>query len=119
MTARLIDRILAPDNMVHAWEEVADNRGMPGVDNVSIRRWRRRWEERLFDLAYDVRTNRYKPSRLRIRRIPKRTGGFRRISIPTVTDRVIQRAVLEILDPIFDREFYYCSHGYRRGPFTA
>ena len=115
MTQRLIYHILHPDNMRHAWEEVADNRGMPGVDNVSIRRFRRNWEERLAKLEYDVRTNRYKPSRLRVRRIPNRTGGFRRISIPTVTDRVLQRAVLEILDPLFDREFMDCSYGYRRG----
>jgi group II intron reverse transcriptase/maturase len=115
MTQRLIYRILHPDNMRLAWEEVADNRGMPGVDNVSIRRFRHNWEERLATLEYEVRTNRYKPSHLRVRRIPKQAGGFRRIAIPTVADRVMQRAVLEILDPLFDREFLTCSYGYRRG----
>ena len=61
---RLIDRILAPHNLRQAWEEVAENRGIPGVDNVSIRRWRRNWEERLINLARDVRANRYRPVKL-------------------------------------------------------
>ena len=60
------------DTLRAAWEEVAENRGIPGVDNISIRRWRRNWEERLVKLAQDVRTNRYKPARLRVRRIPKK-----------------------------------------------
>ena len=112
----LIEQVLSLDNLRAAWEDVAENRGIPGVDDVSIRRWRRKWEERLVKLAQDVRSNRYKPARLRVRRIPKkRRGEYRVLRIPTVTDRVLQRAVLEVLYEIYEPRFLDCSFGYRPG----
>ncbi len=62
-----------------------------------------------------MRGDTYAPAPLRCRYIPKPAGGRRRIVIPAVTDRVLQRAALEILDPLFDRDFLACSYGYRRG----
>jgi retron-type reverse transcriptase len=111
--AGLLERILAPANLAAAWEAVAANAGMPGVDRMAIGRFARNWEERTLALAAAVRADRYRPSRLRVRFIPKRDGGQRRISIPTVADRVLQRASLEILLPHFDRKFLACSYGYR------
>lgn len=111
--ASLLDRILAPDNLAAAWEAVAENAGIPGVDRERISRFRRNWEARLLVLAEDVRGNRYRPSRLRIEHIPKRNGGQRRIGVPTVTDRVLQRAALQTLLPRLDRKFLSCSYGYR------
>ena len=102
--ASLLDRILAPDNLAAAWEAVAENAGIPGVDRERISRFRRNWEARLLVLAEDVRGNRYRPSRLRIEHIPKRNGGQRRIGVPTVTDRVLQRAALQTLLPRLDRK---------------
>ncbi len=113
---QLLNRILNLDNLREAWEEVAENRGMAGVDDVSIRRWRRTWEERLVNLARDVRANRYKPGKLRVRRIPKRVGNeYRTLRIPTVTDRVLQRAVLQVLYDSYEPLFLRCSFGYRPG----
>ncbi len=113
---RLIHRILALDNLRAAWDAVAENQGMPGVDNVSIRRWRRNWEARLVKLAQDVRANRYQPTPLRIRRIPKRRRNeFRTLRIPNITDRVLQRAVLQILYDLYEPRFLPCSVGYRPG----
>jgi group II intron reverse transcriptase/maturase len=112
----LLEQVLTPDNLREAWNEVAENRGMPGVDNVSIRRWRRNWEERLINLARDVRANHYKPAKLRVRRIPKkRRDQYRTLRIPTVTDRVLQRAVLQVLYAIYEPRFLPCSYGYRPG----
>lgn len=111
--ASLLDRILAPDNLAAAWEAVAENAGIPGVDRERISRFRRNWEARLLALAEDVRGNRYRPSGLRIEHIPKRSGGQRRIGVPTVTDRVLQRATLQTLLPRLDRKFLSCSYGYR------
>ncbi len=110
---RLIDRILQPDNMRQAWEEVSKRDGTPGVDRVSVRRWRRNWEERLVNLAAAVRANTYRPSPLRHRWIPKKDGGRRRISVLTLTDKVLQRAVLQVLDDVFERRFLSCSYAYR------
>ncbi|MBN1920066.1 MAG: hypothetical protein JW892_02380 [Anaerolineae bacterium] len=112
----ILNRILALENLRRAWEEVAENRGMAGVDDVSIKRWQRNWEERLVNLARDVRANRYKPGKLRARRIPKRQRNqYRTLRIPTVTDRVLQRAVLQQLYPLFEPHFLRCSFGYRPG----
>jgi group II intron reverse transcriptase/maturase len=111
--AALLDRILAPANLAAAWEAVAANAGAAGADELGVKRFGRTWEARVTQLAEDVRGARYKPGRLRVVFIPKRGGGLRRISIPTVADRVLQRAALEVLLPHFDRKFLSCSYGYR------
>lgn len=109
----LLNQSLQLDNLRSAWEAVAENNGIPGVDHVSIKKWRRNWEENCFTLARSVRANTYKPGKYRQRRIPKPDGGFRRLSIPTVTDRVLQRAVMQVLMPVFEKRFFDCSFGYR------
>lgn len=112
----LLQQTLHPDNLRQAWEEIAENEGIAGVDNLSIRAWRRNWEERLIQLAAAVRANQYRPSRLRRRRIPKTASReWRILRIPTVTDRVLQRAVLQQLYPIYEPRFLDCSYGYRPG----
>lgn len=110
-----IGRILDPDNLRLAWEEVAENKGSPGIDRISLTRWSYNWEERLVKLACMVRTNTYKPRKSRKVYIPKKDGSFRTISILTVTDRVLQRACLRVVDDYFDHIFLECSHGYRLG----
>src|SRR4030067_411267 len=112
----LLSEALDLDNLRLAGDEVADNEGVSGVDQVSIRAWKRNWEERLVHLAQAVRTNTYQPKRLRLRRIPKRDRRtWRMLRIPTVTDRVLQRAVLQVLYPVFEARFLDCSFGYRPG----
>lgn len=115
----MIDRILSRDNLRAAWEEVAASRGAPGVDDVSVNRWQRTWEERLVNLARAVKANTYKPKPLRRFTRPKKSGGYRHFAIPTVTDRVLQRAVLRVLDAAFEAVFLDCSYGYRRGRSVA
>jgi group II intron reverse transcriptase/maturase len=112
---RLIDRILQPGNMRAAWEEVAAKKGAAGVDGVSIKRWRRNWEERLVNLAAAVRANTYKPQPLERFTRPKPDGSLRHLANLTVTDKVLQRAALRVLDDHFDRQFLDCSYGYRQG----
>jgi group II intron reverse transcriptase/maturase len=111
----MIERVLAWDNLCDAWGRVADNRGAPGIDGVSIRRFARHWEANLRQLRELVLTNRYRPGKLRRIAVPKRTGGQRLLSVPNVGDRVLQRAALNILDDIFERRFLDCSYGYRVG----
>ena len=113
--AGLISECLAWPNLCNAWERVADNRGAPGIDGVSIRRYARHWEANLRTQRDLIWTNRYKPAKLRRVAIPKRSGGQRLLSIPTVADRILQRAVLNIIDDLFEREFLPCSFGYRTG----
>jgi len=113
---RLLEQVLAMDNLREAWNAVADNRGMAGVDHISTRRWQRNWEERLVALARAVRSNHYRPQPLRVRRIPKRQHHeYRTLRIPTVTDRVLERAVLQVLYELYEPYFLACSYAYRPG----
>lgn len=98
-----------------AWQQVRANRGAPGVDEVTLARWERNWQENLDRLSHQVRTNTYRPNRPRRFRVLKPDGGWRELSILTVTDRVLQRAVLNALAPAFEREFLEGSYGYRPG----
>lgn len=117
MTApTLLRQTLHPDNLRRAWDDVADNKGVAGADNVTIPQWRRNWEERLINLARAVRANQYQPGRLRVRRIPKPNApDWRVLRIPTLADRILQRAVLQQLHPVCDPRFFDCSFGYRPG----
>jgi group II intron reverse transcriptase/maturase len=110
----LLERALQLENMRLAWNEVEENKGVGGVDRVSLRAWGRNYEERLINLAGLVRGNQYKPRKLRLRKIPKRIPGeFRVLRIPTIDDRVLQRAFLHVLQPSFEKRFLDCSYGYR------
>jgi group II intron reverse transcriptase/maturase len=110
----LLERALDMDNLRRAWNDVEDNKGAGGVDRVSLKRWGRNYEERLVNLARLVRSNQYKPRKLRLRKIPKPIPGeFRTLRIPTIDDRVLQRACLRVLQPAFERRFLDCSYGYR------
>ena len=110
----LIDDILTMENLTRAWNSVAENNGIAGIDSISIQRWRRNWEERLINLSISVKTNQYQPHKLRIRKIPKKDQTeFRVLRIPTVTDRVLQRACLQVLMPFYEAQFIDSSFGYR------
>lgn len=110
-----IERILDSENLRRAWEEVRAKKGAAGVDRVSVKRWERNWEERLGAISTDVRGNTYRARKLKQFQIPKWDGSMRTISILTVTDRVLQRAVLRVVDDFFDRDFMESSFGYRPG----
>ncbi len=118
MPTRLLTRALARPNLRAAWERVASNKGAPGVDEISIRRFARNWETHLVELRESVRANTYKPHRLRQFQIRKPQGGWRTISICTVRDRVLQRAVLNVLEAALDQQFLDCAFGYRPGRST-
>ena len=111
--AQMLDRILDFENMKEAWLETRRHGQAAGVDHWRVSRFQRHWEHHLRTLIDDVRSNRYKPRPLRVFYIPKRHGGRRRLGIPTVRDRVLQRATLQVLGPKLDRKFLSCSYGYR------
>jgi group II intron reverse transcriptase/maturase len=108
-----IRRVLERQNLELAWQQVRANRGAPGVDEMTIARWERNWQENLDRLSHLVRTNTYRPNRPRRFRILKPDGGWRELSILTVSDRVLQRAALNVLAPAFEKLFLDGSYGYR------
>jgi group II intron reverse transcriptase/maturase len=110
----MIDQILSRENLRQAWEQVLEKKGGPGIDQVTLARWGRNWEANLARLSQQVRTNTYRPNRPKRFIVRKKGGGSRELSRLTVTDKVLQRAVLNVIDPPFDLMFLDCSHGYRQ-----
>lgn len=108
-----IRQVLDRANLERAWFQVRANQGAPGVDEVSVARWERHWQENLDRLSHQVRTSTCKPSRPRRFRVLKKNGGYRELSILTVSDRVLQRAALNALEPACERLFLNGSYGYR------
>jgi group II intron reverse transcriptase/maturase len=115
----MIEEILDWYNLEDAWNDVRARKGAAGVDGVSVKRWGRNWEERLVNLRRAVMGNTYEPAPLERYSVPKKSGGRRHLANLTVTDKVLQRAVLNVLDTVFDPLFLPCSFGYRKGRSTA
>jgi len=109
----MIDRVLDWRNLQAAWRAVEAKKGGPGLDEVTLKRWGRNWRANLERLRAQVRTNTYRPTRPRRVRVLKRDGEYRELSILTVTDRVLQRALLNVLEGVFENLFLNCSFGYR------
>lgn len=109
-----------PRNLRMAFERVATNKGArtAGVDGVTVRKYIQQGiESSLMELRGALRERRYHPSPVRQVLIPKngQPGKYRALGIPTVTDRVEQAAMKNIMEPIFDAGFYPCSYGFRPG----
>ncbi len=115
----MIDQILTQHNLEEAWDDVRAGKGAAGSDGVSVKRWGRNWEERLVNLRRAVMANTYRPAPLERYSVPKKSGGRRHLTNLTVTDKVLQRAVLNVLDGVFDPLFLPSSYGYRKGRSIA
>src|SRR3954471_16341525 len=114
-TATLMEAICDPENIEAALRAVVRNKGAPGVDGITVRQLpgilKARWPE----IEYQLLQGRYQPQPVRRVQIPKPAGGTRDLGIPTVIDRVIQQAVLQRLQPLWDPTFSEHSFGFRPG----
>jgi RNA-directed DNA polymerase len=117
----LIDKVYALPNLRAAWAKVKANGGKPGIDRLTIEQFGEDAEARLAQLAEDLRQKTYRPKPVRRVYIEKSGGGQRPLGIPTVRDRIVQQALLQVLGPIFEAKFSARSHGFRpeRGCATA
>ena len=110
----LIDKVHPERTLDAAFTQVAANRGAAGVDHVTITMFKDHREEDLKTLSEDLRIGRYRPQQIRRHYIPKPgSKELRPLGIPTVRDRVVQTALLNVLEPIFEHDFAEHSYGFR------
>jgi RNA-directed DNA polymerase len=109
----LLERILATENMELAWKRVRANKGAPGVDGITIDDFPEQFRPLWGDIRASLATGSYLPKPVLRVEIPKPTGGFRPLGIPTVLDRLIQQSIAQVLTPIFDPDFSESSFGFR------
>jgi retron-type reverse transcriptase len=111
----LWEQVFSKANLTRALRRVERNKGAPGVDGVTTDQFRgwlnEHWDE--VRRALDVGT--YRPSPVRRVEIPKPDGGVRLLGVPTVLDRLVQQAIAQVLEPIFDPGFSQHSYGFRPG----
>jgi len=111
----LLAQALARENMAAAWKRVKANKGSAGVDGRSVQETGDYLKSAWPDMRRELRDGTYRPSSVRRVGIPKPGGGTRELGIPTVVDRLIQQALLQVLQPLIDPTFSEHSHGFRPG----
>jgi len=115
-TTQLMEAVVERSNMIQALRRVERNRGTAGVDGMTIAELRAYLKEQWPGIRERLLTGSYEPKPVRRVEIPKPDGkGVRKLGIPTVVDRLIQQALHQVMNPIFDPEFSGFSYGFRRG----
>ena len=113
---RLIDKVFSPKNLLVSLEKVAKNKGAAGVDNMSIEMFEKNMITYLPKLSEDLRLDKYVPQPIKRVYIPKPGSDQKRpLGIPTVRDRVVQTALRNVIEPIFEATFAQHSYGFRPG----
>lgn len=111
----LYDKVFAITNLYEAWRKVRSNKGAGGVDRETVEQFEQDLDRNLLELQRLLREKRYRPKAVRRVNIGKDDGKKRPLGIPTVRDRVVQQAVVNIIEPIFEAKFCDCSYGFRPG----
>jgi group II intron reverse transcriptase/maturase len=108
-----MERIVERSNVVKALKRVEQNKGSPGIDGMTVQELRPYLRKTWPHLREKLLTGDYRPERVREQQIPKSGGGVRKLGIPTVLDRFIQQAILQVLQPHIDPTFSEGSYGFR------
>lgn len=109
----LYDKVFAMSNLRKAWEKVQANGGAPGCDGQTVEQFEQDLGVNLRALHEQLQQKTYRPRPVRRVEIAKEDGGTRLLGIPTVRDRIVQQALLQVLQPLFEPEFSDYSHGFR------
>ena len=113
---RLFDKVFSERNLFAAFQQVASKDGAAGVDHVSVTQFERALPESLWEVSDQLKNGAYQPQSIRRVHIPKPgTNETRPLGIPTVRDRMVQAAVVNVIEPIFERDFAEHSYGFRPG----
>lgn len=109
----LLETILEDANIEKAIQRVVNNKGSGGVDEMQVAEVRKHFHQNWSYLKKLLMEGRYSPSAVKRVEIPKDNGTKRKLGVPTVTDRVVQQAIVQILTPIFEPQFSENSYGFR------
>ena len=109
----LLAQVLSRENMVLAWKRVKVNKGSAGVDGLTIEQTAEGLKTQWSKIREELESGQYRPQAVRHVEIPNPGGGIRELGIPTVVDRLIQQALLQVLQPLIDPTFSEFSYGFR------
>ena len=109
----LLNQILSRENMLQALKRVEKNKGSHGVDMMPVQTLRQHILENWTSIKNHILEGTYEPQPVRRIEIPKSDGGVRLLGIPTVTDRLIQQAIAQVLSPLYEPSFSDHSYGFR------
>ena len=115
LTINLMEQVCDPKNLLRAYRRVRSNKGKPGVDGMTVHEladWLRNNQEAL---KTSLLEGTYRPQPIRGAQFRKPEGGQRQLGIPVAVDRLVQQAILQVLNPILDPTFSNSSYGFRPG----
>ncbi len=111
----LLEKVIERENLNRAYKKVKANRGNHGVDGMEVEELLPYLKQHGARLKQEILEGRYQPRPVRRVEIPKPDGGIRLLGIPTALDRMIQQAIAQVLNPIFELQFSQSSYGFRAG----
>lgn len=111
--SELLNKILEKENMNQAYQKVKANKGGAGIDEVTVEELNQYIRDNWKSIREQIVSRTYRPQPVKRIKIPKPSGGTRNLGIPTVMDRVIQQAMVQILSPICEEHFSESSYGFR------
>jgi RNA-directed DNA polymerase len=114
-TTKLLEEVLRHENLIAALHRVQSNKGAPGVDGMTVKELSPYLKTNWPRIREELLSGTYEPAAVLRMEIPKPDGGGVRLGIPTVLDRFIEQAMLQVLTPIFDPHFSESSYGFRPG----
>jgi RNA-directed DNA polymerase len=115
LTSTLMEQVANPANLNRAYARVKANKGAPGADGLTVGQLAGWIKQHGQELTASLLDGSYQPQPVRGVQIPKPGGGMRQLGIPTVVDRLVQQAMLQVLEPIIDPNFSESSYGFRPG----
>lgn len=111
----LMEAVVHRDNLMAAYQKVMRNKGAAGVDGIGVAQLKDHLKQHWPTIKAKLLAGEYMPQPVRRVDIPKPQGGVRTLGIPTLTDRLIQQALHQVLQPIFEAGFSRSSYGFRPG----
>jgi RNA-directed DNA polymerase len=109
----MIEQMLEKGNLNRAYQKVLSNKGAGGVDGLQVSDLKAYLRQNGAALTSAIRSGSYQPQPIKGITIPKSNGKTRLLGVPTVADRVVQQALLQVLEPLFEPDFRPYSYGFR------